>query len=207
VTRASVFQTPAATTGAAIPFTSAAGVSSSMERAASDAQFSDLCLIDQCAALTALALRSHRKRPLMNAAARFTLLTAAGEPAPAGTTHEIVRDTTTGLEWAVATFEKRMDHEQAEQACRDLRLGDHEDWRLPTAHELFGIVDLSRYSPAIDTAAFPGTKSNWYWTSSPGASAPDCAWLVGFYGGGVGLYGRGSAAFVRAVRGPVAASQ
>ena len=40
-------------------------------------------------------------------------------------------------------------------------------WRLPKRGELFGIVDASRSSPAIDTVWFPSTASADYWTSTP----------------------------------------
>jgi hypothetical protein len=124
-----------------------------------------------------------------------------------GAPHVAVLQAGTGLMWAAATLPDRMTYAEAEKTCKDLRLLGYDDWRLPTAHELFGIVDLSRHSPAIDTDAFPDTPPNWHWTSSPDASAPDYAWIVNFNYGNVNLYLRNLAAFVRAVRGPVAASQ
>jgi hypothetical protein len=131
------------------------------------------------------------------------------QPTPTATPSNpaVVTDATTGLMWTRAPLDcGRVNHADAVAACSNCRIDGHTDWRLPTAHELFGIVDLSRYDPAIDPARFPDTPSNWFWSSSPDASVPDCAWFVYFYGGNVGLGYRGSNAFVRAVR-SVPASQ
>jgi hypothetical protein len=146
-------------------------------------------------------------KPKKVAAQKSKLTKVFAPRARKGVPHAAVLQVSTGLMWAAETFSARMTHTEAEKACRELRLLGYDDWRLPTAHELFGIVDLSRYSPAIDTDAFPDTPSSWHWTSSPVASDPGCAWIVGFSHGLVYLGDRGGAAFVRAVRGPVAASQ
>lgn len=76
------------------------------------------------------------------------------------------------------------------------------EWRMPTAQELFSLVDHTRHGPAIDTDVFPNTKSDFYWTSTPCAWNPESArWVVGFYDGLVGGYLRSlSGACVRACR-------
>jgi hypothetical protein len=116
----------------------------------------------------------------------------------------IVRDTTTGLEWShddVAAI--AVPWANADAACRDLRLGGHDDWRLPTRTELFALVDETRVQPAIDIEAFPNCKSSWYWTGTPHAASPAaCAWFVGFGSGLAGSGDRGNYLRVRAVRGP-----
>ena len=73
-------------------------------------------------------------------------------------------------------------------------------WRLPNAKELASIVDRSRVSPAIDGTAFPGTPSNWYWTSSPYVGGSANAWGVSFYDGYVNYYNRYYGSYVRLVR-------
>jgi hypothetical protein len=113
--------------------------------------------------------------------------------------HEIVRDSVTGLEWQAVAFDKKMTWKEAEKACRDLRLGGHSDWRLPTRVELLTLVDDTRFNPAIDTDAFPNTPSDWFWTSTPYAPNPtDYAWVVDFGGGGSLNVNRGSYNRVRA---------
>ncbi|HEY1136600.1 MAG TPA: DUF1566 domain-containing protein [Xanthomonadaceae bacterium] len=89
----------------------------------------------------------------------------------------------------------------AEKICADCRVGGHEGWRLPDVEELFLLADRSRREPAIDTAFFPDTHSDWYWTRTIAAGAPRAAWIVGFGLGLSYLFLRGSySAFVRAVR-------
>ena len=126
----------------------------------------------------------------------------ATDPPKPERTAEIVSDPRTGLEWSDTLGDSRLSFADAEKACAALRLGGHDDWRLPTLQELQGLVDYSRHDPAIDTTLFPATKSEAYWSASPVAAFPDCAWLVGFSDGHVYYNHRGSHAWVRAVRGP-----
>ena len=102
------------------------------------------------------------------------------------------------LEWSPTLCDgKNVNFAQAEKACAELGEG----WRLPTRQELESILDLSRHTPCIDTARFPDTKSDWYWTSTPCAWSSDHAWVVVFSDGYV-YYGHrsGNNACVRAVR-------
>jgi len=75
------------------------------------------------------------------------------------------------------------------------------DWRLPNRFELESLTSNDRYNPAIDTAFFPNTPSNWFWSSSPDAYGAYGAWSVGFDGGYVGGYFKYGAGYVRLVRG------
>ena len=113
-----------------------------------------------------------------------------------------VTDTKLGLMWSKATItEADVTQHQAEDLCRELRLAEHADWRLPTVEELFALADRSRYNPAIDTEAFPDTSSDWYWTSTITAWSSSLAWFVSF---DYGLAGNGCRVsddgLVRAVR-------
>ena len=88
----------------------------------------------------------------------------------------------TQLEWSATLCDgKNVDYATAEKACAALGEG----WRLPTRQELESILDLTRHKPAINTARFPDTKSDWNWTSTPCAWSPDCAWFVSFNYGDV----------------------
>jgi hypothetical protein len=77
-----------------------------------------------------------------------------------------VTDTATGLMWQQNTAPGIYTWEQALTYCENLTLGGHSDWRLPNRNELQSIVDYSRYTPAIDTAFFPDTVPQIYWTST-----------------------------------------
>ncbi len=115
---------------------------------------------------------------------------------------EIARDNTTGLQWTRKKFGS-FTFKQAKAHIEQLNAekhGGHADWRLPTVEELFCLADRSKYSPAIDTAAFPDTKSDWYWSSTQYAPHSGYAWLVGFGSGHSGGGRHGGVNFVRAVR-------
>lgn len=92
-----------------------------------------------------------------------------------------VIDTTTGLEWTAKPLsDGEFTHQQATEAAAACRIGDHADWALPTRQQLLSLVDLSRYSPAIDTEAFPDFPSEWFWTSDTCAWSSASAWFVVF---------------------------
>ncbi|WP_372380268.1 DUF1566 domain-containing protein [Xanthomonas sp. NCPPB 1062] len=61
-------------------------------------------------------------------------------------------------------------------------------------------MDLTRHAPAIDTDAFPGFPSEWFWTSDLCAWSSASAWSVHFDYGDVGSYGRDGLGFALAVR-------
>lgn len=110
-----------------------------------------------------------------------------------------ITDTLTGLIWG-PTFEKVMNWNDAEKACKELKLAGHKDWRLPTVKELISLVDYTKYIPAIDTKFFPDTKSNWYWTSTIHAGDPGHAWIVSFSNGDVNVYYKDYGSHIRPVR-------
>ncbi|NJO00410.1 MAG: DUF1566 domain-containing protein [Bacteroidia bacterium] len=89
-----------------------------------------------------------------------------------------VLDLKTGLEWG-PTSSKRLNFEEAQKYCASLSA------RLPTVKELYGLVDIDKYDPAIDKEIFKDTESEWYWTSSKYKPDSSYAWCVGFYNGRV----------------------
>jgi hypothetical protein len=114
----------------------------------------------------------------------------------------IVLDEARGLMWSRDdVVPKACKHAAAEKACRELRLGGFDDWRLPTIAELLTLVDYARHEPAIDVEKFPACKSAWYWTSTPAAWSSDFAWVVAFgFGLADGARRGASLALARAVR-------
>jgi hypothetical protein len=91
----------------------------------------------------------------------------------------------------------------SQNVCSALSLAGHSDWRLPSKKELITLVDYSvgYPGPMINTAYFPGTKSDSYWTSPTYAGYTSNAWAVYFDQGGVGFTAKSSNHFVRCVRG------
>jgi hypothetical protein len=135
------------------------------------------------------------------AALRFVKLNAAGESLSADAADWVaVADEKTGLIWSLEeskpmTWKKALKHPAKSTLC------GFTDWRLPTRMELLSLIDLTKYSPAIDTAYFPKCQSDWYWSSDPLASSPgDYAWYVYFYYGYSPYHYQSYAGLVRAVR-------
>ncbi len=96
-------------------------------------------------------------------------------------TPEVVVDRTTGLMWQRISPNKFFTFAEAQQQCDQLSLAGFHDWRLPSRIELVSILDTRRTQPSIDTATFPETQSDWFWTSSLSADNPRAVWYVYFY--------------------------
>ncbi len=91
-------------------------------------------------------------------------------------------DTATSLDWQGNLDPTTRNWQEAKASCAGLALaGGH--WRLPNMKELQTLIDEGRMDPAIDTAAFPGTAGQAFWTASPLASTLPEAWFVNFYTG------------------------
>jgi ribonuclease BN (tRNA processing enzyme) len=69
-----------------------------------------------------------------------------------------VTDLQTGLVWQKTPPQRRMTQDEAEAYARDLVLGGHDDWRLPTIKQLFSLADLRgtmhERRPYLDAAVF-----------------------------------------------------
>ena len=90
---------------------------------------------------------------------------------------------------------------EAVKYCAALRLGDYDDWRLPTDQELFSLLDFGRYSPAIDVDVFPATRPAFYWTSTDNTANEEQAWTVLFsYGYSFAREKSDASIFMRCVR-------
>ena len=78
-------------------------------------------------------------------------------PNPDGT----VTDLSSGLTWNLLDtyqeFGGCLTYESARQYVANLRLGNHTDWRLPTASELASIYKQKPF--------FPESGAGWYWSS------------------------------------------
>lgn len=97
-----------------------------------------------------------------------------------------VTDRVTGLMWQ-HTDGGEMTWEQAVSYASGLSLAGHDDWRLPTANELYYIVDEGTVNPAMDTRYFPATLAEYWWTSEQRVDDSTKAWAVNA-GGGIGAH-------------------
>lgn len=103
-----------------------------------------------------------------------------------------IRDAFLDLEWGPSS-ESEMNFAKAVKYCAK------EGGRLPEAHELFTLVNLSKNSPAAPKA-FKDMKSSWYWSNTKTSWSASAAWCVSFYCGSVSLNGVDIAIYVRPVR-------
>lgn len=158
-----------------------------------------------CVALYAVTtLSAHAACPGWPTAERFTI---SGEE---------VTDKRTGLVWKRCSEGQTLSgnscidtaagytHEQALARAKSANTADSATgWRLPNVKELASLADRGCQSPAIDSTAFPGTSSPWwYWSSSPLVSNSYYAWVFDFENGvvGSGYYDRYIHGKVRLVR-------
>jgi len=110
-----------------------------------------------------------------------------------------VNDTRTRLTWERAPDLTPRVWSQAAPYCSALDLNG-KGWRLPSVKELMTLVDESRWGPAIDPVAFPGTPSDYFWTSSSLATFPMFVWTVFFGKGTASFFDIGNPRLVRCVR-------
>jgi len=83
-----------------------------------------------------------------------------------------VTDNNTGLMWQAIPTTEGFSWKDAKAYCENLELGGYDDWRLPTAKELYSISDFSEGWPYLDTTYFSLVnneyvdKSEQYWADN-----------------------------------------
>ena len=95
-----------------------------------------------------------------------------------------ITDNVTGLMWQ-QTDGGEMTVENAATYVTALRLGGYSDWRLPTAHEGFSILNHQNNNPAINTTYFTTTTAEYWWSSDKQANDATKIWCTNA-GGGIG---------------------
>lgn len=110
----------------------------------------------------------------------------------------MIIDLENNLMWEKEGSKNRLTFAEAVKYCKDLRLGEYKDWKLPTVKQLISIVDYEKYNPAINKIF--KCESAFYWSSTKYAGGSGYAWFVDFYGGYFYGYSLSSSYCVRAVR-------
>lgn len=95
---------------------------------------------------------------------------------------DTVLDTKTMLTWQRNVPATIYTLANAATYCQNLNLSGT-GWRLPTVKELMSLVDARAHTPSIDTAAFPNTPLNYFWSSTIDAQNTSKSWVVYFDGG------------------------
>jgi hypothetical protein len=123
----------------------------------------------------------------------------------------VIKDNVTGLYWQKDDGGE-MTWENAKIYAANLLLGGFNDWRLPTSHEVFNILNHGLF-PAIDTQYFPLNGAEYWWSSNQSVTDTTKIWVANS-GGGMGDHPRnetisagGNKSFhIRCVRGDIAVS-
>lgn len=110
-----------------------------------------------------------------------------------------VYDANTKLTWQQAADTRSYAWADAVSHCAGFGT-DGSAWRLPSFNELMTLVDFGRVDPALDSALFLNTGSDFFWSSSPGVGSSGTAWGVSFSKGSSGASLAASAARARCVR-------
>ncbi len=106
------------------------------------------------------------------------------EPGYINNANGTITDTVTGLMWQRVDGGE-MTVENAEFYCDTLTLGGFTNWRLPTCHELYSILDHDKTNPALDTSVFTKTLAEYWWSCQRQSNDVSKVWAVNA-GGGVG---------------------
>ncbi len=86
---------------------------------------------------------------------------------------------------------------EAQDHCtNDLGAG----WRLPTSYELYAVVDVTTFQPAVNTSVFSNVQSAFYWSALTHAAPVTQAWGVHFTFGNVNSNPKSNHVFVWCVR-------
>ncbi len=99
---------------------------------------------------------------------------------------ETVTDEVTGLIWQKNEVMTTTTNAAAVSYCDTLTLGSYTDWRLPTSHELYSLVNMSTSNPPLNSDTFTNSVSaDYWWSSTQQADGSSNYWSMNA-GGGIG---------------------
>ena len=108
-----------------------------------------------------------------------------------------ISDPEHGVMWQKADDGVERSWREAGQYCEALVLAGHDDWTLPKAYQLEGLIDTA-HSPTIDPLF--AVKASYYWSATDSASSPDSAKYVNFFYGNTYPYSKDNPYYVLCVR-------
>jgi len=108
-----------------------------------------------------------------------------------------ISDPEHGIMWQKADDGVERSWREAGQYCESLALAGHDDWTLPKAYQLEGLIDTA-HSPTIDPLF--AVKASYYWSATDSASSPDSAKYVNFFYGNTYPYSKDNPYYVLCVR-------
>ena len=97
-----------------------------------------------------------------------------------------ITDNITGFMWQ-QTDGGEMTWESAQAYADTLKLAGFDDWRLPSSHELFYLLDHGAHNPAMNTAYFINSEAEYWWSSATRAYDETRVWSANA-GGGIGAH-------------------
>ena len=97
-----------------------------------------------------------------------------------------VKDNVTGLIWQKADGGE-MTWSNAVLYAQTNRVGNQSDWRLPTSHEAFSILNHGTVNPALDTNFFTLSAAKYWWSADTQVSDATRVWSINA-GGGIGAH-------------------
>ncbi len=111
----------------------------------------------------------------------------------------VVLDSVTKLMWTLTEQPAKV-QSAAIANCDQLSYGSYTDWRLPTVHELAGMVDYSLTTAPLVASTMTGTTADYHWTATPRKDDSNLGYAVSFWSGGVGGQPIGVSSLSRCVR-------
>ena len=120
--------------------------------------------------------------------------------------NQTTTDNRTGLMWAADGVDAGCNNgnllisTEALAYCEGLSFAGYSDWRLPNIKELFSITKLEGGTPFINITYFPGTVSDYYWSSTTYVVMPNTAMAVKFTEATITYVAKNNAVRLRCVR-------